>query len=209
MVSKQGTFGAPHALEEDKKDPTLGARSLPRTPEVSWKSDEEESISVLDVVEEEATPADKPRPEDNVFEQDLEIDALGAGPNLHVELAARVFNGIKSCATVVSTPLSILPEGVNRTLLASRIKTKLPPAPLLKGNTCQGTLIGTHQLRQHRGGKKHLAREARYQRENHDYYCGPYERFFPSAHDLDAHLIGTSHLRRGLFLREREFTRGN
>ena len=185
MVLNAGTInklGATSALEEDPEDPTLGARTLPRTPEVSWESDGEDSVSVLDLVEDEATPADLPRPEDKDFGADKEINALGAGQNLHVDNAARVFNQIKSRSTVIMEPLSTLPAGVNRTLYrvaTSRIRKKNPPAPSLTCRVCAVTVTGTHPLRPHRRGKSHLAREARYRREGEDHYCASCERFFP------------------------------
>ena len=82
MVLNSGNLnklGARTALAEDPEDPTLGARSLPGTPEVSWASDEEESTSVLHLVEEEATPADQPRPEDKGFGEEARMNASSAG----------------------------------------------------------------------------------------------------------------------------------
>ena len=215
MVLNSGApnkLGTSTALSENPENPTLGARSIPRTPEVSWESDEEDSVSVLDLVEDEATPVDQPRLEDKVFGTEEEINALGAGQKLHVDNAARVFNKIKSRSTVVNVPLSTLPEGVNRTLYrvaTSRIRKKNPPAPPLTCRVCQVTVTGTHQLRQHQGGERHFAREARYKRETEDHYCATCERFFPSAHDLASYLIGANHRRRVLYLRDRKVTCSN
>ena len=119
------------------------------------------------------------------------------------------FNEIKARTTVPKNKLLVLPEGVNRTLhrvATSPIGKKPAPEPLLTCHVCHVTFTGKHQLRKHRGGKKHRAREARHKREAEDFYCDICERFFPSTHDLENHLIGSIH-RRALFLRERELTR--
>ena len=199
---------APEEQSEDISQP--GARPRPRTPVVNWESDREESIAVLDLVDEEATPTDQPRPEHKIYEKPTRVQNLHAIRSGHVDNASRSFNEIKARTTVPKNNLLILPEGVNRTLhrvATSRIGKKPAPAPLLTCYVCQVTLTGKHQLRQQRGEKKHPAREARYKREAEEFYCDICGRFFPSAHDLDNHLIGSVHRRRAQFLRQRELTR--
>ena len=122
--------------------------------------------------------------------------------------ACHMFNEIKAHSTVISEPVPVLPEGVNRRLhrvATSRMAKKRASAPLLTCKVCTITVTGTHQLRQHKGGKKHLPRQARYQRKAEDHYCTTCKRGFPSAHDLASHLIGVNHRRRVLYLQDREF----
>ena len=204
-------LGAPQAPEEQSEDISQpGARPRPRTPVINCESDGEDSIAVLDLVEEEATPADQPGPEHKIYEKTTRVQNLHAIRSGHVEKASRVFNKIKARTTVQKNNLLVLPEGVNRTLhrvATSRIEKKPAPAPLLTCYVCQVTLTGKHQLHQHRGGKKHRAREARHKREAEDFYYDISGRFFPSAHDLDNHPIGSIHRCRAQFLRERELSR--
>ena len=90
MVSKQEALKGSRAPRTLPEGPKLGIRPVPRTPEINSDTNEEVSISVLDLVETEATPADQPRSEAKVLEEESEISARSAEKKFHVESAASV-----------------------------------------------------------------------------------------------------------------------
>ena len=205
-------LGPPHPPADEEDPPTLGGRPQPRTPEIRWSSDEEDSNSVFDLVETEATPVYKLRPEDKVYKNSAQTAALTGDNGGHVDNASRIFSQIKGQTTVPKTNLQVLPEGINRVLhrvATSRIARKKKTAPLLTYRLCKITLTASFRLRQHTSRKKHITREHQHEREAADFYCPLCERFFPSDHDLEAHNIGSNHRRRVVYLRERNLTHRN
>ena len=138
--------------------------------------------------------------------------ALTGDNGRRVDNASRIISHIKAQTTVPKTHLQILPEGINRGLhrvATSRIARKMKTAPLLTCRLCKITLTGSFQLRQHTGGKNHITRERQHEREAADFYCPLCERFLPSDHDLEGHIIVSNHRRRVVYLRERNLTRSN
>ena len=110
-------LGAPQVPEEQSENISkLGARPRPRTPVNNWESDGEDSIAVLDLVEDDITPADHPRPEHKICEKSTRVQNLHATSSGHADNASLDFNEIKARTTVPKSNLFVLPEGVNRTL---------------------------------------------------------------------------------------------
>ena len=154
MVLKSGSLnklGASTALAEDPVDKTLGARSLPCIPDSRWASDNEDSTSILNLVEEETTAEDQPRAEDKELGQRGRINASNTGGKMSVDNASHMFHEIKAHSTVITQPLPLLPEGINRTLYRVAtfcIKKEKPSAHFMAYCVCQVTLTGIYQLDQ-------------------------------------------------------------
>ena len=72
-------LGAPQARAEQSEDFSHpAARPRPGTPVINWESDGEDSIAVLDLVEDDVTPADHPRPEHKIYEKSTCVQNLHA-----------------------------------------------------------------------------------------------------------------------------------
>ena len=103
---------APEEQSEDIPHP----RPQPCTPVINWESDGEDSIAVLDLVEEDVTSADQPCPDHKICENATRVQNLHSMRSGHVDNATRVFNKIKARTPVPKNNLLVLPEDVNRTL---------------------------------------------------------------------------------------------
>ena len=107
--------GARQASEEQSEDfPHRGARPRPCTPVINWESDGEASIAMLDLFEDDVTPADHLRPQHNIYEKSTRVKNLHAICSGHVDNASLVFNEINARTTVPKINLLILPESVKR-----------------------------------------------------------------------------------------------